>query len=115
MSMGDLKKARKLFESVISKSKVLPDSKDLCKVALSSYNLGVLEIKDGYYDKALKEFENSLNVLKRVEMKNREVASLFIPYKIKGELKIKEKIENMDLQVIAKEAKKQLKLFLNKK
>ncbi|MBU4294212.1 MAG: tetratricopeptide repeat protein, partial [Actinobacteria bacterium] len=111
LSIEDLEKARKLFESVISRRKTLTRNKDLGVVALSHYNLGIIEMKCGYFDKALKEFENSLDILKEI---NQEAICLFVPIIAKGELRIEEKIEEMNLQEIVEEAKKKLKLYLNK-
>ena len=107
MSVGDWEKARCLLK------KAMKDNKEPFELALSNYNLGILEAKCGNFNEALAKINLCIDGLGDVSKEKRECACLFIPRIENRELKYEEVREQPDLLEIAVGAKKNLENFLN--
>jgi tetratricopeptide (TPR) repeat protein len=106
MAVGELDKARELLERAVD----ICDEPEEC--ALSNYNLGILEAKEGDFPSALFKIELSIEQAKNVEKQEREMACLFVPRIVNAELEFEE-VKNPDILEVACEAKNTLQLLLN--
>lgn len=87
-----LSKARMLFELAIEKYQK-PEEK-----ALPQYNLGVVDIKEGKFEKGIENFKKAMEILQEVSLENRKMGCLLVPKVVMEKADIEfEEVKDPDL------------------
>ena len=112
LANNNLEIARDLFNSVIKEFDKKKESDDKILLALSYYNLGILESKDNKdnINNSISLIKKCIKKIKSVRQEDRNVDCVFSPSIVDNELSYSEK-KNIDLLEISKDALEVLKSF----
>ena len=105
MAIGQLDKARSLFLRAIE------TCESSATLALSNYNLGILEAKRNNIPEAVSKVKASIELSENLDKQGRQVSCLFIPH-VNGPKLEFEEILNPDILEVAKRTKETLESLL---